>query len=214
TFSDASIGGMVVCDSSDQAKIMYEIFNQKYTPDENRISALSMAAEPEVTYKSKLKRSYKPRIAALILHDIGTKEERKDLVEDFKDGKIDLLFVYNMLLTGFDAKRLKKLYIGRVIKRHNLLQTLTRVNRTYKNFKYGFVVDFAGIRAEFDATNKAYFDELQAELGDEMESYSNLFKSKEEIEAEIEEIKDILFHFDTSNAERFSQQIGQIQDRN
>jgi hypothetical protein len=118
-----------------------------------------------------------------------------------------------MLLTGFDAKRLKKLYIGRVIKRHNLLQTLTRVNRTYKNFKYGYVVDFADIRAEFDATNKAYFDELQAEHGAEMD-FSTLFLSKEEIEEEISEIKEILFHYDTENAELFSQQISQIQDRN
>ena len=76
-------------------------------------------------------------------------------MEDFKDGKIDFLFVYNMLLTGFDAKRLKKLYIGRVIKDHNLLQTLTRVNRPYKKFRYGYVVDFADISKEFDETNKA-----------------------------------------------------------
>ena len=124
-----------------------------------------------------------------------------------------LLFVYNMLLTGFDAKRLKKLYLGRVIKKHNLLQALTRVNRTYKDFRYGYVVDFADIRKEFDAANKAYFDELQDELGDETEHYSNLFKSKEEIEQEIEQIKDVLFRFDTTNAETFSQQISQIQDR-
>ena len=107
----------------------------------------------------------KAATAALILHDEGTKEIRKDLVEDFKSGKIDLLFVYNMLLTGFDAKRLKKLYLGRVVKSHNLLQTLTRVNRPYQNFKYGFVVDFADIRSEFDATNRAYFEELQSILG-------------------------------------------------
>ena len=44
------------------------------------------------------------------------------------------------------------------------MQTLTRVNRPFKNFRYGYVVDFADIRAEFDATNKAYFDELQAEF--------------------------------------------------
>ncbi len=62
---------------------------------------------------------------------------------------------------------------------------LPRVNRPYKKFRYGFVVDFADIRKEFDATNKAYFEELQAELGDEMKTYSNLFKSKEEIEEEI-----------------------------
>jgi type I restriction enzyme R subunit len=134
-------------------------------------------------------------------------------VEDFKAGKIDFLFVYNMLLTGFDAKRLKKLYLGRVIRKHNLLQALTRVNRTYKDFRYGYVVDFADIRQEFDATNKAYFDELQAELGDEMEHYSHLFKSQAEIAAEIEYIKDVLFRFDTENAEVFSEQISAIQDR-
>ncbi len=37
--------------------------------------------------------------AQIILHDIGTKQDRKDWVEEFKDGKIDFLFVYNMLLT-------------------------------------------------------------------------------------------------------------------
>ena len=221
TFSDASIGGMVVCDSSDQAKEMFRIFNEKYALKSEQEEELLQAAEPHVSYLpvrqtggGKLKQNYKVKTSALILYDIGTKDERKQWVEDFKEGEIDLLFVYRMLLTGFDAKRLKKLYIGRVIKRHNLLQTLTRVNRTYKNFKYGYVVDFADIRAEFDATNKLYFDELQAELGDEIEFYSKLFKSKEEIEKEISEIKEILFHYDTENAELFSQQISQIQDRN
>ncbi|MEN1335951.1 type I restriction endonuclease subunit R, partial [Pseudomonas aeruginosa] len=100
-----------------------------------------------------------------------------------------------------------------VIRKHNLLQALTRVNRTYNHFRYGYVVDFADIRQEFDATNKAYFEELQAELGDEMEHYSRLFKSAEEIREEIEHIKDVLFSFDTENAEIFTDQINQIQDR-
>lgn len=213
TFSDTSIGGMVVCDSSEQAKAMYELFMLKYAETEALEESLSMVAEPLVVYHSNYRRAHKVKKAALILHDVGSVQERKEWVEAFKEGKIDFLFVYNMLLTGFDAKRLKKLYIGRVIKSHNLLQTLTRVNRTYKSFRYGYVVDFADIRAEFDATNKAYFEELQAELGDEMGYYSDLFKSKEEVEQEIEEIIDILFHFDTSNAEKFSQQITQIQDR-
>lgn len=212
TFSDSSIGGMVVCDSSAQAKEIYRIFNEKYRYDATQ-EQLSQVAMPKSEYKSRFKESYKVKTAELILHDIGTKEERAVKVDDFKDGKIDFLFVFNMLLTGFDAKRLKKLYIGRVIKRHNLLQTLTRVNRPYGKHKYGYVVDFADIKAEFDATNKAYFDELQAELGDEMEFYSNLFKTKEEIEQEIAEIKEVLFHFDTTNSEIFQQQITQIKDR-
>ena len=134
-------------------------------------------------------------------------------MEEFKTGRIDLLFVYNMLLTGFDARRLKKLYLGRVIRKHNLLQALTRVNRPYKEFRYGYVVDFADISREFEETNRAYFEELQAELGDEMENYSHLFKSSEEIALEIQDIKEVLFSFDTENAEKFSRQISQIQDR-
>ena len=184
-FGDSSIGGMVVCDSSDQAKKMFDIFKEKY---------------------EHLK-------ASLILHDVGNKDERKNEIDQFKEGKIDLLFVYNMLLTGFDCPRLKKLYLGRIIKKHNLLQTLTRVNRPYQDFRYGYVVDFADIRKEFDATNKAYFEELQDELGDEMKTYSNLFLSKEDVESEIEKIKDKLFHFDLQNAEVFSKQISEIKNR-
>ena len=217
-FGDYTIGGMVVCDSSDQAKKIFEIFTRKYATDINSelnesLQEYSLAAESNVELVNTNKIPRKSLSAALILHDVGTKDDRKNNVEDFKEGKIDFLFVYNMLLTGFDAKRLKKLYIGRVIRDHNLLQTLTRVNRPYKAFKYGFVVDFADIRKEFDATNKAYYEELQQELGDEMETYSNLFKSKAEIETEINEIKEQLFHFDLLNAEIFSQQISQIEDR-
>ncbi|WP_292780308.1 type I restriction endonuclease subunit R [Methylophilus sp. UBA6697] len=222
TYGDHSIGAMVICDSADQAKQMFEIFNTKYA-DKTSVINLDAANDPQeqqqiaaqkrASYQSALKQSYKVKTVALILHDIGDKEFRKDLVEDFKAGKIDLLIVFNMLLTGFDAKRLKKLYLGRVIRKHNLLQALTRVNRTYKKFRYGYVVDFADISKEFAATNKEYLEELQSELGDEMEHYSHLFKSPEEIKQEIEHIKDVLFMFDTHNAEIFSQQINQIQDK-
>ena len=205
-FDDGSIGGMVICDSADQAKKMFEIFNAKY-------ASRDKATTQNPTFSEQRKKQNEVKSAALILHDIGTKEERKDLVEDYKAGKIDLLFVFNMLLTGFDAKRLKKLYLGRVIRKHNLLQALTRVNRTYKDYRYGYVVDFADITKEFEETNRAYFEELQSELGDEMEHYSNLFKSQAEIQQEISAIKDALFRFDTENAEVFSQQLSQIQDR-
>lgn len=213
SMNDNSIGGMVVCDSSDQAKQLFEIFKHKYIAPIEEETSYAMAAEERASYGNTKTEESNVKSAALILHDIGTKQERKDQVEDFKDGKIDFLFVYNMLLTGFDAPRLKKLYIGRVIKAHNLLQTLTRVNRTYKDFRYGYVVDFADIQKEFDKTNHDYFNELQSELGNEMEHYSNLFKSQEEINSEIQNIKDVLFHFDTTNAENFSQQITQISDR-
>ncbi len=215
--NDNSIGAMVICDSSEQAKRLYQLFQQKYAVSENQKSnaeiPYSMAADKTVSWMAQEKEKKKVKSALLILHDEGTKEDRKEWVEDYKKGSYDILFVYNMLLTGFDAHRLKKLYLGRVIKRHNLLQALTRVNRPYKDFRYGYVVDFADIRTEFDETNRAYLDELQCELGDEMEHYSHLFKTTEEIQSDIERIKDVLFRFDTENAEIFSQEISEIQDR-
>ncbi|MEX2606614.1 MAG: type I restriction endonuclease, partial [Kiritimatiellia bacterium] len=221
THNEPDIGALVICDSAAQARKMAELFSALHPakPDSQPIPfpsldpALDLAADnPNPDYRQR-PRDFAPKTAALILHDAGTKDERDELIEDFKAGRIDLLFVYNMLLTGFDAPRLKKLYLGRLIRAHNLLQALTRVNRTYKNFRYGYVVDFADIQAEFDKTNKAYFDELQSELGDELENYSNLFKSVEEIEAEIEQIQDALFHFNLDNAEEFSRQISQIKER-
>lgn len=205
TLNDQSIGGMVICDSSEQAKEMFAQFQEYH--------AFKPVAEMPGGYGAGVTLENKAKSAALILHDVGSKEDRDTWVEDFKTGKVDLLFVYNMLLTGFDAKRLKKLYLGRVIRDHNLLQALTRVNRTYKQHRYGYVVDFADIRSEFDKTNKAYFDELQSELGDEVEHYSRLFKSAEEIAAELEAIQDVLFHYDTLNREIFSRQVTEIQDR-
>ena len=118
-----------------------------------------------------------------------------------------------MLLTGFDAKRLKKLYLARVVKDHNLLQTLTRVNRPYKNYRYGFVVDFADISAQFEKANYNYLEELKAELGDEMEHYSDLFKTRAEMENEIAEIKETLFYYNTENRHDFDKQITEIKDK-
>lgn len=209
TQNDHSFGGMVVCDSADQAKELFRLFQEKYGVQETDASIL-MAAEPVETYG----KNDTPKLtAALILHDENDKAIRKELIKAYKKGHVDILFVYNMLLTGFDAKRLKKLYLARVIQDHNLLQTLTRVNRPYKGNQYGYVVDFADISKAFDRTNKLYFDELQEQLGDEMEMYSHLFKSEEEIKQEIDEIQEILFQYDTKNRELFSQQIAQISDK-
>jgi type I restriction enzyme R subunit len=183
--NDATIGGMVVCDTSEQAKKLFCVIVERH---------------PQIK-------------ASLILHDVDDKNTRRNNRDDFKRGKTDLLIVFNMLLTGFDAHRLKKLYLNRVVKDHNLLQTLTRVNRPYKNFRYGFVVDFADIRKEFDKTNAAYFEELQEEIGDEWDKYNNLFKSAEEIATEIADIKEKLFAYDIENAEVFSEQINEIDDK-
>ncbi len=207
---DNSLGGMVVCDSSKQAKMLFKLFEEQYGEQETEANKLPMAAEAQVYYTSK----QAPRLtAALILHDENDKSIRKELIKAFKSGKIDLLFVFNMLLTGFDSKRLKKLYLARVIQDHNLLQTLTRVNRPYKKYRYGYVVDFADITSAFDRTNQMYFQELQNELGDDIAYYNHLFKTPEEIRSDLAEVKETLFHYNTENRELFSQQIAALSNK-
>ena len=216
-FGDQTIGAMVVCDSSEQARMMFEVFNKNFVSQllcaEGTVDYLT-AAEPEEKYN--IQHNLK---AALILHNENDKEIRNQQINDFKDGKIDFLFVYSMLLTGFDAPRLKKLYLGRKIKAHNLLQTLTRVNRPYKDFRIGYVVDFANISREFDITNKAYFEELNREYDatttgeNETDVFGSLFMSKEEIDDEIKTFITVLSDFSTDNLELFSQQVTAITDR-
>ncbi len=213
TTGDPSVGAMVICDSSEQAEKLKEIFDHTYAVISDNDVVSNLAADPLKPYNAKIANQNKVTSSALILHDAGSKLEREDLIEEFKHGNVDLLFVYNMLLTGFDAPRLKKLYVTRVIKAHNLLQALTRVNRAYRDFRYGYVVDFADIQSEFDKTNRDYFDELQRELGSEAEHYSQLFKTKIEIDQDIQHIQDVLFQYDITNAEGFSQQVSQINDR-
>ena len=209
TEQDSSLGGMVVCDSSKQARTLFRLFEEHHGAQETD-AAMLMAADDPVPYG----KNSKPRLtAALILHDENDKTVRKELIKAFKKGKVDLLFVYGMLLTGFDSNRLKKLYLARVVHDHNLLQTLTRVNRPYKKYQYGYVVDFADISKQFDRTNRLYFDELQEELGDEMSIYSHLFKTEDEIKQELDEIRETLFHYNSDNRELFAQQVEQITDK-
>lgn len=193
-FGDKTIGAMVVADSSDQAREMFQQFTGQ--ADKHGLKA------------------------ALILHDQDDKETREAEIKDFKDGKIDILFVYSMLLTGFDAPRLKKLYLGRKIRAHNLLQTLTRVNRPYRNFRIGYVVDFADISKEFEVTNQAYFEELNREYGDATDEgdnlsdiFSSLFMSKSEIDEQLAVVRNMLSEFSTDNLETFSRQISAISDK-
>ena len=194
-FDDQTIGGMIVCDSSKQAREL-----------EKQLEERRKAGTTNLT-------------SALILHDEGDKEEKKEKVDAYKEGKIDLIIVYSMLLTGFDAPRLKRLYLGRKIKAHNLLQTLTRVNRPYKDYLFGYVVDFADISKEFDKTNRAYLEELNQEYdttltGENGEDvFGSLFVPAEEISQELGKTERILMDYPTSNLEFFSQSIDDIKDR-
>lgn len=219
---DNTLGGMVVCNSKEQAQLMYRLFLEKYadeseldneTDEDGSIVYKSISAgEMEVKKKPCQKGCYR---AALITYDSFDKETRAKWIELFKDGKIDLLIVFQMLQTGFDAPRLKKLYLHRMVKEHNLLQTLTRVNRPYKDMKYGYVVDFANIEEEYSKTNKEYQEELEHEVGkDNIQNTDRLLVSMDEAKKRVDEAKKVLDNYELGNPEIFSRQLNLEDDRN
>ena len=76
-----------------------------------------------------------------------------------------------MLTTGYDVKRLKKMYLLRGPHAQSLLQTISRVNRPYKSpngkiYRYGYIVDFVDIEQEYNNTIEAYIRELEADMND------------------------------------------------
>ena len=220
---DDTLGGMVICETSEQARKLYEVFQEEWEKHQPKAQVFKladgtlMAAEPVCEYKSK----YRPLKAGIILHDTDDKDTRKQIVKDFKKNMtIDILIVFNMLLTGFDAPRLKRLYFGRKLKDHNLLQAITRVNRPYKDMRYGFLIDFADIKRNFQETNEAYLQELNRfndvdENGDTSltNTFTQVIEDKEEILAQMKQIRQTLFEYSYNNAEEFSSEISTEEDK-
>lgn len=200
---DNTLGGMVICETSEQARKIYACFDE---------------VQRELNANASIKTNFK---AGLILYDSDDKETRKQIVKDFKKNMtIDILIVFNMLLTGFDAPRLKRLYFGRKLKDHNLLQAITRVNRPYKDNRYGYVIDFADIKKNFDETNEAYLRELNRfndpeEVGDEnaTDTFAQVIEDKDALVAQMREVRQTLFNYTTDNVEEFSSEISTIEDK-
>ncbi len=218
---DNTLGGMVVCNSKEQAQMMYRLFLEKYADeteldnerDEDGATVYRSISAGEMEAKKTPCRKCCYR-AALITYDSFDKETRAKWIELFKDGKIDLLIVFQMLQTGFDAPRLKKLYLHRMVKEHNLLQTLTRVNRPYKEMKYGYVVDFANIEEEYSKTNREYQEELEHEVGkDNLKHTDRLLVTMEEAKSRVDEARKVLDPYELGNSEIFSRQLNMEDDR-
>ena len=194
---------MVICETSEQARRLFAYFDEIQ-------NELNTGASNKSHFK-----------AGLILCDSDDKETRSGVITDFKDNyKVDILIVFNMLLTGFDAPRLKRLYFGRKLKDHNLLQAITRVNRPYGDNRYGYVIDFADIKRNFDETNAAYLAELNRfndpdEVGDgnAVDIFTQVMEDPAELIQRMQEARQTLFNYPMDNAEEFSTEISTIEDK-
>ncbi|MFT2638176.1 DEAD/DEAH box helicase family protein [Helicobacter pylori] len=197
--NNEQLKAMVVCFSSEQARLANLLFNE--------VQEEVLQKNPNLKILNKLKSS-------LILHD---EQEVKEKIYSFKHEDTDIAFVFNMLLTGFDLPNLKRLYIHRELKDHNLLQALARVNRPYNNMSFGYLIDFVGIQENFDKTTDDYLKELNRFNQSGANSDSNIkdiFADREVLEKDIKNAYNDLFDYPIDDIEGMTNAIVNISEIN
>ncbi|MGL2394916.1 DEAD/DEAH box helicase family protein, partial [Helicobacter pylori] len=198
--NDENLKAMVVCFSSAQAKLANLFFNE--------VQERVLQENPNLRILKKQLQS------SLILHD---EQEVKEKIYSFKHGDTDIVFVFNMLLTGFDLPNLKRLYIHRELKDHNLLQALARVNRPYHNMSFGYLIDFVGIKENYDKTTDDYLKELnQFNQSDSniKDNLKDMFADREVLEKDIKNAYDDLFNYPIDDIEDMTSAIVGISGMN
>lgn len=187
TNSDNTIGGMIVCCSNEQARKIKAWFDEHSSLRTGLV--ISDENIPSAVNKA-------------------TQLSFKNTLEP------DLLIVNQMLTTGYDVRRLKKMYLLRNAKEHNLLQTVSRVNRPYRNpygktYEFGYIVDFVDIQEEYDRTINAYLKELEDDFNEksgEQNHLTGLIIGPEDINKKYHDFKRELDGIaDIKNLELFAQ---------
>lgn len=188
TNSDTTIGGMIVCASNPQAKKIKRWFEEN-----SRLTA------------------------GLVISDdsIPTAVNKNTQISFKETLQPDILVVHQMLTTGYDVNRLKKMYLLRNAKEHTLLQTISRVNRPYKSpngnvYRYGYIVDFVDIEEEYDRTIEMYLKEIESDFDDTGDgiTLTGLIIGPEDINAKYKKyMSELESMVDITNLERFSKQL-------
>jgi type I restriction enzyme R subunit len=118
---------------------------------------------------------------------LGSKDYRKELDRQFKNEKSNfkIAIVVDMWLTGFDVPFLDSMYIYKPISQHNLIQTISRVNRKFAGKNKGLVVDYIGIKkamnlalAKYNKGDQDNFEDIDASLSavrDQLDVLAKMF---------------------------------------
>lgn len=192
----ATVKGKAMFVSSSR-EIAYEFFKNvtALRPEWNEVKI----AEDGAILSDKDKREIKPmeRIKMIMTRGkddpkemfdlLGTKEYKKGLDRQFKNEKSNfkIAIVVDMWLTGFDVPFLDSIYIDKPIQQHNLIQTISRVNRKFKGKNKGLVVDYIGIKKQMNLALAKYskgegdnFEDIQQSLvvvRNHLDLLSNIF---------------------------------------
>lgn len=171
---------MFVCSSR---PIAYEFYKEvvKLRPEWNEIKACEEGESLSEQERKKIKPMERIKMIMTRGKDddedlykmLGSKEYRKELDRQFKNGKSNfkIAIVVDMWLTGFDIPFMDTMYIDKPIQRHNLIQTISRVNRKYEGKAKGLVVDYIGIKrqmnqalAHYSKTDTANIEEIEQSI--------------------------------------------------
>lgn len=181
----ATVKGKAMFVSSSR-EIAYELYKRiiALRPEWVKLS-LADTPEQEANLTDKDKRELKPieRIKLVMTRSkddpkelwdmLGTADDRKELDRQFKNPKSNfkIAIVVDMWLTGFDVPFLDSIYIDKPIQQHNLIQTISRVNRKFEGKNKGLAVDYIGIKkqmnlalAKYNKGDKDNFEEIGQSL--------------------------------------------------
>lgn len=127
------------------------------------------------------------------LYDLlGSKEYRKELDKQFKNAKSNfkIAIVVDMWLTGFDVPELDTIYIDKPLQKHNLIQTISRVNRKLEGKSKGLVVDYIGIKRQMNQA-LAMYSRIDAT------NFEDIQQSVIEVKNHLELLAQVLHDFDS-----------------
>lgn len=194
---------MVVCSNR---KIAYELlkqFQNKYPEWFEEKKAADGVSVSEEELKKLKPMPFMAMVASVGSNDPsemynylgGVKNGKRsdDLDAMFKEEKSNfhIVIVVDMWITGFDVDTLTYMYNDKPLKKHGLIQTISRVNRKYPGKEYGLIVDYIGIRDNMREAMKVYGGENSvAPTADDVEQATAVFRE------ELSVLKDLFAGYD------------------
>ncbi len=182
---------MVVCSNRTIAYTLLTIFKKNYPEwfEEKKTPDGVVATEEEL-------RELKPMPFMAMVASVGKNDKKEmydylggvkndkrsdDLDAAFKQEKSNfrIVIVVDMWITGFDVPCLTYMYNDKPLKKHMLIQTISRVNRKFPGKEYGVIVDYIGIRDNMREAVKIYGgDNSVAPSEDDIEQATNAFREE------------------------------------
>lgn len=185
---------MIACSNRTIAYSLLTIFKEKYpewfvmkkTPGDIDVTSEELAELKDMPFMAMVSSVGKndPKEMYDYLGGAKNKERSEDLDAAFKQDKSNfkIVIVVDMWITGFDVEALTYLYNDKPLQKHQLIQTISRVNRKYPGKEYGMIIDYIGIRDNMREALKIYGGENSiAPTADDIEQATLLFRNELEI---------------------------------